>query len=116
MNKRRVGQEYEQAAARTLMDNGYEVLEFNYRCRLGEVDIIAKDGEEIVFIEVKYRSTLKYGSPFEAVDYKKQCTIKKMAQYYLYEHKLPLDTYVRFDVVGITGYNVEIIKNAFGGF
>ena len=115
MNKRRIGEKYEQIAATFLEKKGYVILEFNFRCRFGEIDIIAKDRCDLVFIEVKYRSNLNYGSPYEAVDYKKQHTIKKMAKYYMSEHNLKENTYIRFDVVGIIGENISVIKNAFGG-
>ena len=71
-NKRRTGTRYEQAAGFFLEQIGYEVLEYNYRCRFGEIDIIAKDGICLVFCEVKYRSGREKGSPLEAVDNRKQ--------------------------------------------
>ena len=74
-NKRQTGIKYEQAAGFFLEQMGYEILEYNYRCRFGEIDIIAKDGACLVFCEVKYRSGRGKGSPLEAVDYRKQQTI-----------------------------------------
>jgi putative endonuclease len=81
----------------------------------GEIDIIAKDGNTLSFIEVKYRSNSRYGYPGEALTQKKQNTIKRVAGIYLSKNK-PVDfcTY-RFDVVVILGKEVSLIKNAFGG-
>ena len=61
MNKRKTGTEYEELAARWLIEKGYEILEKNYRCRIGEIDLIARDGRYLVFVEVKYRSDEKAG-------------------------------------------------------
>lgn len=71
-NHREVGNEFEDAAAAYLEKNGYVILERNYRDRLGEIDIIAKNGIELVFVEVKYRRTLEKGDPAEAVHLLKQ--------------------------------------------
>ena len=84
------------------------------RCRSGEIDIIAKDGETLVFCEVKYRSDGAMGSPLEAVDVKKQRTIFRSALYYLSEHGLE-DVPCRFDVIGIEGAKITQIRNAFFG-
>ena len=83
LNKRVIGTIWEQAAINYLKNNGYEILETNYRCRIGEIDIIAKDDGYFVFIEVKYRKTSFMGDPFEAINSKKQSTIRKTASYYL---------------------------------
>lgn len=99
-------------AAKHLKELGYELITTNYRCPLGEIDLVAKDGAVLVFIEVKYRKTLNAGSPFEAVNAKKQQTIRRVAQWYLTEHKLD-DVSVRFDVAGILGNEIKVIKDAF---
>ena len=111
-NKRTTGAAYEKIAAAHLISKGYEILEFNFRCRAGEIDIIAKDGEYIVFVEVKYRASLRNGSPLEAVSIQKQKTISKCAMYYLMKKGF-IDVPVRFDVVGILGKEKEHIINAF---
>lgn len=119
-NKRQTGAYYEQAAARYLEQLGYEILEYNYRCRSGEIDIIAKDGAYVVFCEVKYRADSRKGDPLEAVDARKQNVIFRCAMYYLAEHHLN-DVPCRFDVIGIQGQDgsedakVTYIKNAFTG-
>lgn len=119
-NKRQTGAYYEQAAGRYLEQLGYEILEYNYRCRSGEIDIIAKDGAYVVFCEVKYRADSRKGDPLEAVDTRKQNVIFRCAMYYLAEHHLN-DVPCRFDVIGIQGQDgsedakVTYIKNAFTG-
>lgn len=112
MNKRAVGSEKEQIAAEYLKENGYEVLMCNYRCKLGEIDIVAKDGAYLVFVEVKYRKNLKMGSPLEAVNPAKQQKIRKVCEWYLMENRLN-DVPIRFDVVGILGEEITLVKNAF---
>lgn len=118
-NNRQTGAKYEQAAGAYLESLGYQILEYNYRCRQGEIDIIAKDREYLVFCEVKFRTDLSKGRPEEAVDMKKQRVISKCALYYITAHGL---SYMpcRFDVVGILGgedeaafSSIHLYKNAF---
>ena len=111
-NKRQKGAAYEQIAAAHLISKGYEILEFNYRCKMGEIDIIARDEEYLVFVEVKYRANSQKGNPLEAISMAKQKTISKCALHYMMMNHLS-DVPVRFDVVGILGDKKEHIKNAF---
>jgi len=113
MNKRKIGTDYEKLAGAYLQQQGYEILEYNFRCRMGEIDIIAKDGAYLVFAEVKYRSGNQSGSPLEAVHWKKQQIISRTALYYCMKHKYGESTPCRFDVVGICGEEYTLIKNAF---
>ncbi len=113
-NNRKVGTDYEQAVGYYLEQQGYLILEYNYRCRLGEIDVIAVDGEYLVFCEVKYRQSNSKGSPLEAVDVRKQRTIYQCASYYLTVHKMN-DMPCRFDVIGIEGSRITHIKDAFMG-
>ncbi|MBE5905752.1 MAG: YraN family protein [Lachnospiraceae bacterium] len=112
MNKRQMGKQKEALAAKLLSLNGYEVIAFNYRCRVGEVDVIAKEGGYLVFVEVKYRSSLRYGEPQLAVDCRKQKKIKEVMRWYCY-HEQVGEASIRFDVVAILGDKFQIIKNAF---
>lgn len=112
MNRRQIGSEYEAVAANYLKKNGYEIIMLNYRCRLGEIDIIAREGKNLVFVEVKYRKTLTVGDPLEAIDFRKQARIRKACQYYLMEHNM-IDVPVRFDAVGILDNKITLIKDAF---
>ncbi len=95
-----VGKEGEDEATRYLEKQGYEIIQRNFECRQGEIDIVAKDKDEYVFIEVKTRQNLHYGMPCEAVNEQKQKHIWKATRYYLYSHKLE-DSFIRFDVIEV---------------
>ncbi|MBO5228371.1 MAG: YraN family protein [Lachnospiraceae bacterium] len=110
-----MGSAEESVAVSFLENAGYEIIERNFRCRQGEIDIIAADGDILCFIEVKFRSNDYAGNPGEAIDYRKQQTIYKVAEYYLYKKGLSSEMPCRFDAVVIVGDNVELIKDAFGG-
>lgn len=112
VSKRQIGSNYEQASGYYLEQQGYKILEYNYRCRMGEIDLIAQDGEYLVFCEVKYRKTYGSGSPLEAVDVRKQRVIRKVAEHYLMMHRIN-EIPCRFDVIGIEGSRISLIKNAF---
>lgn len=112
-NRRELGSRYEDLAADYLRRQGYEILERNYRDRMGEVDIIAKDGPYLVFVEVKYRRSLKNGYPEEAVCGPKQQRIRHTASRYLYRHGYGEETPCRFDVVGIAGEEISLFRDAF---
>lgn len=114
-DKRAVGKEKERLAEAYLKKQGYQILERNFSSRYGEIDIIAKDGVYLVFLEVKYRKTRSGGYPAEAVDSKKRQRICRTAQYYLYKKQLPESTPCRFDVAAILGNEITLIKNGFGG-
>mgnify|MGYP002624777076 CR=1 FL=1 len=79
MNNRFTGTKYEEAAANKLREMGYTIIEKNFRCKIGEIDIVAKDGKYLCFIEVKYRKTERFGNPLLAVDANKQRTIINIA-------------------------------------
>lgn len=105
-NNRTIGSEYEQVAGKYLEQQGYHILCYNYRCPLGEIDIIAMDSDILVFVEVKYRKNLTKGSPLEAVNSKKQKVISKCANYYITGKRL-YGNACRFDVIGIVGKDTE---------
>ncbi|WP_415067740.1 YraN family protein [Lacrimispora sp.] len=112
-NSRQVGNQFEEMAASYLQGAGYEILERNYRDRLGEIDIVARDGRYLVFIEVKYRTSSEKGDPAEAVHSRKQRRIRNGARGYLYCHGLGEDVACRFDVVAILGHEIRLIQDAF---
>ena len=114
MNKRQLGTVYEQKAAAYLQQQGYEILECNFRCRLGEIDIIAREGEYLCCVEVKYRSGDGYGSPLEEVGVYKQRKIIKVAHYYMMRKRLGLYMPCRFDVIAIEKDQITLLRNAFG--
>ena len=112
-NRRRTGAEYEEKATEYLEGLGWRILERNYRCRTGEIDLIAADGPALVFVEVKYRRSGAYGSPAEAVDGRKQRTICRVADYYRMRHGIPDGQACRFDVVAVQGEEICLLRNAF---
>ncbi len=106
------GKKGEIKAVLFLKKHGYKILETNFKNKIGEIDIIAEKDGVIVFIEVKNRSTYRFGRPIEAVDFRKQNKIKKVAEIYLMiKNKYYND--VRFDVVEVSNDNLEHIENAF---
>ena len=111
-NKRAIGSAYEKVAGAYLESKGYEIITYNFHCRSGEIDIVAKHDGYLVFIEVKYRVNEGKGHPLEAVSLQKQRTISKCAAYYLKQHRV-YDMPVRFDVLGILGEKISLIQNAF---
>ena len=82
----RLGKWGEGVASRFLQDKGYQVLETNYRCRWGEVDIVAKDGNQVVFVEVRTRSGGQFGTPEESITPAKAQRLMHTAQDYLQQH------------------------------
>ncbi len=113
--KQDFGQNGENIAENYLKSIGYLIINRNYRCKQGEIDIIAKDNDEIVFIEVKTRSSIIYGKPAEAVNNYKQNHIKKAAEVYIYFNQLE-NFYIRFDVIEVflcnKKYKINHIKQA----
>lgn len=104
----------ERVALEFLEKEGYRILEKNYRCQLGEIDLIARDKNIIAFIEIKSRQGLNFGSPQEAVTHHKQRQIVKVALHYLKQKHLFRDRLLfRFDVVSISPGGIELIKDAF---
>jgi putative endonuclease len=116
MNKRRLGKEFEEMASAYLTKKGYRIVEANFWCRTGEIDLIAKDGNYLVFIEVKYRKDSEKGTPLEAVDFRKIKNITRVSRYYLYKNQISEDQPCRFDVVSIMGKEITLIQNAFDAY
>lgn len=112
-NKRSIGTFYEEKAAQYLEQQGVRVIMKNYRCHAGEIDLIAQDKEYLVFVEVKYRSSKRSGSPLAAVDKTKQRIISRVARNYLLVSRHTESIPCRFDVIGFDGGEVLWIKNAF---
>lgn len=111
-----LGKEGEKVAERYLRKKGYRLLERNYRCSAGEVDLIVLDGRIVVFVEVKTRTDHRFGTPLEAVQFRKQGKVIQAAQFFLNQKKLH-EREARFDVVGISWTDgmptIEHIVNAF---
>ena len=113
MNTRKVGADKEQDAVVFLLENGMEILEQNFRCRQGEIDIIGRHEGYLVFVEVKYRKTTAFGTAMEAVTPAKQRRICRVADYYRYRHRYEANTAVRYDVVAVQDGEFQWVKNAF---
>ena len=115
LSTKRAGDRGEQIALDYLIDKGYSPVERNYRTRYGEVDLILRSGDTLVFVEVKLRRGLGFGDPLESVTPRKQATIRSLAESYLAES--PDVENVRFDVVGILetrgGTRIQHVENAF---
>ncbi|MGE5197812.1 MAG: YraN family protein [Deltaproteobacteria bacterium] len=111
-----LGKSGEEAAADFLKENGYKILARNYRLKLGEIDIVAEEKDTVCFVEVKTRSSYKFGLPQEALSNFKQRQIGKVALVYLKAHGL-LNKKARFDVVSVECLadepRINLIKNAF---
>lgn len=93
------GEQAEQEALRFLQNNGLVLVERNYRCRTGEIDLVMNDGEMIVFVEVRYRKSARYGSAAESVDRHKQSRLITCANHYLTTKNL--NASARFDVIAM---------------
>lgn len=117
MNNRELGYYGETIAKQYLIGKGYRILMQNFKCKSGEIDIIAQEEDYIVFVEVKTRRTLAYGLPGEAVDRRKQVRYGKIASTYIRHNRL-FDNNYRFDVIEIymaanASYTINHIENAF---
>ena len=104
---------YAEQSLKHLEKEGYRIIGKNFRSQFGEIDIIAKENDYLVFIEVKYRSSIKSGYPHEAINYNKRNRIAKTAQFYMLKNNIDFQTPCRFDVVAIINKDLNIIKNAF---
>lgn len=100
VNKREIGKYGEEVASRYLKQKKYEIIKRNFQCKQGEIDIIAKINDELVFVEVKTRSNFLFGNAIDAVNVKKQEHIYNTARYYLYINNLE-HIKVRFDVIEV---------------
>ena len=111
-NKRKVGEAHETQTVLELEKLGYRILMKNFRCRIGEIDIIAMHKGYLVFIEVKYRKNNRFGYAAEAVNWKKQQNICRVADFYIRTHcrKVPA---CRFDVAAVDGEKLTVYENAF---
>ncbi len=123
MNNRKTGDEAEILVCNELKKNGHRILQRNFRCRLGEIDIVSLSPADsnginyLVFTEVKFRKSMKAGTPEAAVDFRKRQKISRVASFYLTRFANSMDTPVRFDVASVyifdNEYKISIIENAF---
>jgi putative endonuclease len=126
--KRHFGQLQEQIAAQYLLDHGLELICSNFHCRSGEIDLIMREQEILVFVEVRYRRSEKFGSAIESVDLRKQSRLLRCAQYFLISNGLSDKLPCRFDILGLSPAlrhsgkssaevkpDIVWLRNAFGG-
>ena len=113
---RKIGALAEQHACDYLISQGLQWVVSNYNCRMGEIDLIMRDGVYLVFVEVRARSSNAFGGAMTSVTYNKKQKLIKTALMYLTTHKLQDKQAVRFDVLGMDGVppRVTWIQNAFG--
>lgn len=111
MNKRRLGENYEEIAVNYLKNQGVKILHRNYRTALGEIDIIGEEKEYYLFVEVKYRKNADFGYPYEAVTYAKQKKICQVAKNFCYREKVKKA--IRYDVISICNDKIDWYRNAF---
>ena len=114
INKRAVGSIKEDAAVNYLVNNGFTILERNFFCKIGEIDIIALRNQCVHFIEVKYRKTSDYGYALEAVSTKKQKKIYNVAKLFIAKNKNFENCMCSFDVIAIDGNNINYYYNCYG--
>ncbi|GGI86713.1 YraN family protein [Legionella impletisoli] len=111
-----IGFAAEEEAKEHLISQGLKLIETNYRSKLGEIDLIMRDKDYLVFIEVRARASKAYGGALASVNYQKQQKLIKTALFYLMQKKIHHNLPIRFDVVSLEGkpYQINWIKNAFG--
>ena len=112
-----LGRRGEDAAARFLYRRGYDIVERNWKCAAGEADIIARDGDAVVFVEVKTRSSVEKGLPSDAVDKRKRERYEKIAALFLADYEA-VDVPVRFDVVSllVIGADRALVRHHINAF
>ena len=110
--RREVGVSGEDLAAAWYEANGYEVIDRNWRCRHGELDLVLRNGRQVVFCEVKARTGVGFGTPAEAITRDKKQRIRFLAARWLEDAK-PRPAEIRFDVAAVLGDDVEVLEGAF---
>ncbi|SJZ63748.1 YraN family protein [Selenihalanaerobacter shriftii] len=117
LSKQELGRLGEKLASKYLLKKEYQIIEQNYRCRLGEIDIIAYKDNYFIFVEVKAKQNQNFGLPQEEVDFRKQQKIQQVARYYISQNP-DLNVDFRFDVIAILyqgddDYQLSHLRNAF---
>ena len=116
MNKRTEGTRFERVAEEYLKEQGYRILMRNFRCRQAEIDLVAREGKYLVFVEVKERSSTARGYGYESVDRRKIIRISAAVRFYLKRFHIDPCMPVRFDVISIDCGRIRLIRNAFPYF
>ena len=106
------GEKSEQLACDFLLKQGLQTIEKNFRCKYGELDLVMRDRQTLVIVEVRFRKSGKYGGALESITHKKQSRIIAATQYYLLQHKI--NDAIRFDVITMSNdCDINWVKNAF---
>jgi putative endonuclease len=118
--RRRSGSAWELAAAKFLLERGLDVIERGYRCRLGELDIVCRDGNTLVVVEVRARASTARGSAVETVDFRKQRKIIQATRHFLLRNPAWFSAPVRFDVIAVDDIDTDQprlrwVRSAFDG-
>jgi putative endonuclease len=111
--RRHLGEQGELAVAAWYQERGYEVLARNWRCRVGELDLIVRQGRLFVFCEVKTRTSTAFGAPVEAVTRAKQARIRRLAARWLESDAPAVARSIRFDVASVLAGEIEVVEGAF---
>jgi len=113
LSRRALGAHGEDAVTRWYERRGYRVVDRNWRCREGELDLVASRGGIVVFCEVKTRSSVAFGAPVEAVTWRKQLRLRQLAGRWLAARRGRAPAGVRFDVASVVGGQIEVVEDAF---
>jgi putative endonuclease len=111
-DRRQVGTTGEDMAAAWYVDRGYVVLDRNWRCSFGEIDLVCRKGGVLVICEVKTRQSSAFGNPIEAVTSSKRRRLRRLGARWVSDHRFSPSS-VRFDVAGVLGPSIEVIEGAF---
>ena len=112
-SRRRIGAQKEEIAAKYLMEQGYEIVERNYHCRFAELDIVAREGEYLCFVEVRYRKSSQFEAPQGVISFQKMQKVCQGASFFMRDKKILPDTPIRFDVILVIDEEITLIRNAF---
>jgi len=112
-NTSEIGSSAETLAANYLADQGLKIIERNFSAKTGEIDLIALDEKTLVFIEVKFRKSARFGQPYETVTHSKQQKIIRTAQTFLQKNKKHTKKACRFDIISILNDDITWFKHAF---
>lgn len=113
MDRQQIGRAAEDAAVAFLISRGVAILARNFRCRMGELDVIAREADTLIIVEVRMRASNRFGGAAASVNYRKQAKLQRAAALFLQQRKDLARLHVRFDVVALSPAGIEWIKHAF---